>query len=308
MKSRARKERSTPLTLLIHLIMAPSGGGTFSWEIAPDQLSRLAEDLRWLVLRKISSELNGKSPYGAFLQKHSIRIESLDIAFFREILLLAKQEYGGSFNLHEARELTDIQCLEHYFIPLILEWAESERSLSVSREKTPSIEDLITCEDSSGNIYQRFPEEFSWVLQQSDPTFEKESRRIIPEEMRQFTLMVASELRASLKNIIDSGRLDKYIILMSRLEDDICTWDMTFDYLKSLGISKYTSWKSLSVVANRAMKEFVGSLPGEVKAVLHQDDPGLTREEKHHRLRLAVGAALELDPLPTPKELLSNAG
>jgi hypothetical protein len=94
---------------------------------------------------------------------------------------------------------------------------------------------------------------------------------------------------------------------MARLEDDICTWEMTFDYLRSLGVKRYSSWKSLSVVANRSLREFVQELPDHVRAALHQDDPDLSREEKHDRLRLAVTAALELDPLPTPGDILAAA-
>ncbi|MFH1677032.1 MAG: hypothetical protein ABIC40_08395, partial [bacterium] len=58
---------STPFQLLVHLMMAPAASGTFSWQLAPDQLTRLAADLRWLVLRRIFPELDGRSPYKALL-------------------------------------------------------------------------------------------------------------------------------------------------------------------------------------------------------------------------------------------------
>jgi len=302
-----RDHRATPMEIIIHLLMAPRSSGTYSWQLAPEKIRKLAEDLRWTILRKIFPVLNGKSPYGAMLQKHAISVESLDPRFFEEILEVIRCKYQDGFDIGRARDMEEIELIEEYFIPAILEWADPERSTSVSREKTPSIEDLITQEDSSGNSYQRFPDEFSWVLAQNAPDIDKSERREIPEEMKRFVHRIAIALTDELKNIYNSGKLDKYLILMSRLEDDICTWEMTYDYLNSLGVNKYSSWKSLSVVANRTLKRFVGNLPDDVRCALHQDDPELSREEKHARLRLAVTAALELNPLPTPMEVLAEA-
>lgn len=299
--------RTSPVQILIHLFMAPVTPGGFSWEMQSDQMNRLAEDLRWTVLRKIFVELKGATSYRAFLQKHSIRVDSLDVHFFKEILEVVRENGRKEFNLFEARELSDLECLEKYFIPVILQWAESERSVSVSQEKTPSIEELISHEDSSGNVYQRFPDEFAWVLKQNEVGREKEERTL-PPEMIEFTHRVASALTKRLKELLKTGKYDKYIILMSRLEDSVCTWDMTFQYLNELGMNKYSSWKSLSVVANRVLKDYVDGLPGDVKIALHLDDPKLSKEEKHDRLRMAVSAAIELDPVPSPKELMNQAG
>jgi hypothetical protein len=82
---------------------------------------------------------------------------------------------------------------------------------------------------------------------------------------------------------------------------------MTFDYLKAAGLKKYANWKSLSVVANRALREFISGLPKDTREALHQDDPALSQEEKHARLRDAVSATLDLHPLPTVKEILAGA-
>ena len=300
------RHRSTPFQLLVHLFMTPQSSGTFSWQLAPDQMTHLADDLRWLVLRRVFPALDGGSPYKALLQKHAIRVDSLDTAFFRDVLELVREKHAESFDLASARKMDDLECLKAYFLPTILSWAESERSTSVSRERTPSIEDLITHEDSSGNVYQRFPDEFAWVVQRQSPALELEPPREIPEEMCRFARRIASQLTASLRKVLESGKYEKYILLMSRLEDDACTWEMTFDYLQAFGVKRYSNWKSLSVVANRALKEFVGDLPREARVALHQDDPGLTREEKHARLREAVSAALEIDPLPSPKQILAQ--
>ncbi|MCX6645772.1 MAG: hypothetical protein NTY09_05375 [bacterium] len=308
MSSTAKRRRSTPLEVLIHLMMAPGSGGTFSWQPAPDHLRRFADDLRWTILRKVYSELNGKTPYSGLIQKHAIRVESLDLPFFMDCLEVIRDKNSRSFRISEVRRLSEIELIRQFFLPVILEWAENERSVSVSRENTPSIEDLITHEDSSGNIYQRFPDEFAWAVNRFSPSLEPEQPREIPDEMRDFVRRVASELTKSLRNFLDNGKQEKYIILMARLEDNICTWEMTFDYLNSLGMNRYTNWKSLSVVANRAMREFIDNLPDEVTELLHQNDPSLTKEEKHDRLRLAVTAALEIDPLPSPREMLSRVG
>jgi len=300
------RHRSTPLEILIHLLMAPVASGTFSWQLSPDQMSRLADDLRWTILRRVFPGLNGRTPYRALLQKHAIRVESLDSSFFRDVLEVIRDGSARSFRLSEAREMDDLECLETWFIPVVLEWAENERSSSVSRERTPSIEDLIIHEDSSGNLYQRFPDEFAWVVRRLAPDVEPDPPRELPDEMRAFVHRIASELTSALKRILDSGKLEKYLLLMARLEDDICTWEMTFDYLNSLGLKRYSSWKSLSVVANRTLKDFAAGLPLEVRSALHQDDPKLSREERHDRLRTAVAAALEINPLPTPMEILAK--
>ncbi len=301
------RKRSTPLEVLIHVLMTPTTNGTYSWQLAPDQMNRLADDLRWIILRKIYPELGGKSPYRSMIQKHAIRVGSLDRAFFLDILEVVRDLHARNFDLHAARDLEEIEVIENYFLPVILEWAENERSTSVARERTPSIEELITHEDSSGNLYQRFPDEFAWVVHKDSPDHEPEPQRVIPDEMVEFVHRIAGELTSALRKVLEKGKLEKYIILMSRLEDNTCTWEMTFEYLNSLGLKKYSSWKSLSVVANRAMRDFTGSLPEDVRGALHQDDPELTREEKHERLRMAVAAALELDPLPTPMEVLAEA-
>jgi hypothetical protein len=269
-------------------------------------MNSLAEELRWLVLRRVFTALNGASPYKALLQKHAIRVDSLDTAFFREVLEVVRDKHSKSFNLNKARSLDDLDCLREYFLPVIFDWAASERSTTVARDKTPSIEDLIVHEDSCGNIYHRFPDEFSWELKRSAPDFEKEEHREIPEEMKLFARRVASELTDSLKKLLESGKYEKYVLLRSRLEDDACTWEMTFDYLQAFGVSKYSSWKSMSVVANRALKDFVSDLSPELRTTLHQDDPKITQEEKHARLREAVSAALELNPLPAPREVLAE--
>jgi len=302
------RRRSTPLEILIHLLMAPVSSGTFSWQPAPDMMKRLADDLRWIVLRKVFTDLNGRTPYRAYIQKHAIRVESLDNAFFADVLEVLRDRHGRDFKLSEAREMDELEILEAWFIPTILEWAENERSTSVSRERTPSIEELIIHEDSSGNIYQRFPDDFAWVISKGSPAFDPEPARELPDEMCEFVRHIASELTSALRNIYENEKLEKYLLLMSRLEDSVCTWEMTFDYLNSLGMKRYSSWKSLSVVANRALKQFVDKLPEDVKVALHQDDPDLTREERHERLRMAVSAALELDPLPTPLEIMASAG
>ncbi len=302
------RKRNTPLQILIHLTMSPSSRGSFSWQLAPGQVNRIADDLRWIVLRRIFVELGGKSPYRAKLQKHAIKVDSLDIEFFKEVLEVVADRNSKSFDFNTARDLTDLECLDAYFIPVILEWACSERSTSVSRERTPSLEELITHEDSTGNIYQRFPDEFSWVVKKYSPGIEPEPVRVLPEEMNKFLHRVAGELTKALRRVLESGRLEKYLVLMARLEDNICTWEMTYDYLNALGLKRYSNWKSLSVVANRALKEFVGYLPDEVKFALHQDDNKLSREEKHDILREAVAAALELDPLPTPREVMAEVG
>ena len=83
-----QRKRTSPLEVLIHVLMAPSTRGTYSWQLPPEQMNRLAEDLRWTILRKIYPELNGKSPYRSMIQKHAIKVESLDRAFFLDILLL----------------------------------------------------------------------------------------------------------------------------------------------------------------------------------------------------------------------------
>ncbi len=306
MPDTAKSRHTSPLELLIHVLMAPRSSGTFSWQLAPDQLNKLAGDLRWTILRRIFPELNGRSPYRALIQKHAIRVDSLDRPFFRDVLEVIRDRHAKSFDINEARNMNDLELLETFFIPVILEWAENERSTSVAREQTPSIEELITHEDSSGNIYQRFPDEFAWVINKLSPDKVPDPPREIPDDMREFVHRIASQLTKALRSILDSGKLDKYVILMARLEDNICTWEMTFDYLNSLGMKRYASWKSLSVVANRALKQFADKLPDEVKTALHQDDPDLTREEKHDRLRTAVTAALELDPLPTPKEIMAS--
>jgi len=306
-KDRDRK-RASALEILIHLSMAPTSGGTFSWQLAPDQKNRLATDLRWIVLRKIFTELNGRSPYKALIQKHAVRVDSLDREFFSEILEVVRQRHAKSIDIFKIRELSEIELVETYFIPLILEWSESERSTSVSRERTPSMEELVTHEDASGNIYTRFPDEFSWALTQYSPGREVEEAREIPDDMKVYVRRIADELTNALRKLLRKKKFEKYILLLSRLEDNVCTWELTYDYLKQLGVTRYSSWKSLSVVANRAMNEFVKSLPDDVKTALHQDDPDLTREEKHKRLRLAVTAALEINPLPSPKELIANAG
>jgi len=306
MSTHKGRNRSTPLQILIHLFMAPKSGGSFSWEMASDQMNRLAEDLRWNVLRKIYIELNGRSPYAAHLQKHSIKVENLNVEFFREILEVIRDRQAASFHLRSARELTDLEILENYFIPVILEWAVSERSVSVSQELTPSFEDLITCEDSSGNVYQRFPDEMSWILHKYDPGYAASEERELPREMAQFVNEIAAALTASLRKLMDSGKYDKYILLMSRLEDDVCTWKMTFNYLRKLGVRRYSSWKSLSVVSNRAVKEFVDDLPNDVRVALHQDDESLSASEKTDRLRMAVMAAIELEPMPSPMELIAE--
>jgi len=271
-------------------------------------MKRLADDLRWIVLRKVFTDLNGRTPYRAFIQKHAIRVESLDNAFFADVLEVMRDRNGKGFQLSDAREMDELEILEAWFIPVILEWAENERSTSVSRERTPSIEDLIIHEDSSGNIYQRFPDDFAWVISKGSPGIDPEPARELPDEMCEFVRHIASELTSALRNIYENEKLEKYLLLMSRLEDSVCTWEMTFDYLNSLGMKRYSSWKSLSVVANRALKQFVDKLPEDVKVALHQDDPDLTREERHERLRMAVSAALELDPLPTPLEIMASAG
>jgi hypothetical protein len=299
------RTRQTPFQLLVHLVMTPQSSGTFSWQQSPDQMTRLAEDLRWMILRRVFTDLNGCSPYKALLQKHAIRVDSLDTAFFREILDIAREKHVKNFNLSHARQLTDLQILQEYFLPLILDWAESERSTSVARERTPSIEDLIFHEDSSGNVYQRFPDEFAWAISRLSPNIEPEAPREIPEELRQFARRIASELTKALKKVLDSGKYEKYILLMSRLEDGACTWEMTFDYLQSFGIKRYSNWKSLSVVANRALREFVETLPDDVSEALHQNDESISREEKFNRLRNAVSASLELEPLPSPREVVS---
>ncbi len=304
----AQRRRSTPIEILIHLLMAPVSSGTYSWRPAPDQLSKLAEDLRWTILRKVYTELKGRTPYRAFLQKHAIKVESLDRAFFQEVLEVIRDRHAGSFSLREARDMEEAQCLEAYFIPVILEWAENERSTSVSRERTPSIEDLVMHEDSSGNLYQRFPDEFAWAVSRTSPDVDPDPPRELPAEMRAFVHRIAGELTRALRRILESGKPDRYLLLMSRLEDDVCTWEMTFDYLKALGMKKYSSWKSLSVVANRALGQFVRELPADVRTALRQDDPALSREEKHDRLRMAVAAALQIDPLPSPMEVLSEVG
>jgi len=303
-----QRRHTSLLELLIHILMAPTSSGTFSWQPAPDQLSRYASDLRWAILRRIFPELGGKTPYRALLQKHAIRVDSLDKPFLREVLEVVRDRFAKSFSISAARDMSDLELLKTYFIPVVLEWAENERSVSVARERTPSIEDLISHEDSSGNVYQRFPDEFSWAVSRLSPGMEAEAPRELPDEMVELVHRIADQLTRSLGLILESGNLEKYILLMARLEDNICTWEMTFDYLNSLGMKRYSSWKSLSVVANRAMKEFVGGLPSEVKSALHQDDPALSREEKHERLRMAVAAALEISPLPTPMEVLSRAG
>lgn len=308
MSSSYKRHRTSPLEILIHILMAPVSSGTFSWQPAPDHLRRFAEDLRWTILRKVFTELNGKTPYSGLIQKHAIKVESLDVPFFTDCLEVIRDKHAKGFRIAEAREFSEIELIREFFLPVILEWAENERSVSVSRENTPSIEDLITHEDSSGNIYQRFPDDFAWVVNRFSPSLEPDPPREIPDEMRDFVRRVASELTRALRKFLDSGRHEKYILLMARLEDSICTWEMTFDYLKSLGMNRYASWKSLSVVANRAMREFIDDLPDDVSEVLHQNDPKLTKEERHDRLRLAVTAALELDPLPSPMELLSGVG
>ncbi|HDS30074.1 MAG TPA: hypothetical protein ENN67_03435 [Firmicutes bacterium] len=306
MAEKVARKRNSPLQILVHLTMAPKSGGSFSWSIRPELSNRLADDLRWIVLRKIFPQLGGKSPYAAKLQKHAIRVESLDREFFREVIEVVAVNHSKSFSLNEARRLDELQCLEKYFIPVILEWACCERSVSVSRERTPSIEELITHEDSSGNVYHRFPDEFSWAVRKSSPEFEPEPARDLPDEMIGFARKIASELTRSLRMIYENGKLDKYVLLMARLEDNVCTWDMTFNYLSALGVNRYSSWKSLSVVANRAMKEFVDGLPDDIRTALRQDDSSITKEEKHSIIRQAVNAALELDSLPTPQELLAR--
>jgi len=301
----ASTNRTSVLEILIHLSMTPSSGGTFSWQLAPEQRNKLAADLRWVILRKIYTELNGCSPYKALLQKHAIRVDSLDKEFFCEILEVIRQRHSKSINIFELRDMDEIDLVKTYFIPLILEWAESERSTSVSREKTPSIEELVTHEDSTGNIYYRFPEEFSWAVTQNTPGREVGEQRVIPDEMKEFVHKIAAELTNALQKLLDRKKFEKYIILLSRLEDNVCTWELTYKYLQQMGVKRYSSWKSLSVVANRAMKEFVKGLPDDVKTALHQDDPELSREEKHERLRMAVTAALELNPMPTPREVVA---
>jgi hypothetical protein len=307
MASATSRHRQTPFQLLVHLFMTPQSSGTFSWQLAPDQMTRLAEDLRWIVLRRVFTELGGCSPYKALLQKHAIRVDSLDTAFFREVLDLVREKYLKSFNLGQARMMDDLACIREFFLPVILDWAESERSTSVARDRTPSIEDLVTHEDSAGNVYQRFPDEFSWALRQSAPDFEHEPPREIPREMRTFARRMASELTSGLRKLLESGKYEKYILLMSRLEDDTCTWEMTFDYLQASGIKRYSSWKSLSVVSNRALREYVSGLPADLRKLLHQDDPSLTSEEKCTRLREAVSAALQIEPLPSVREVLAGA-
>jgi hypothetical protein len=306
MPSIKTSSRPTPFQILVHLFMAPQSSGTFNWQLAPDQMSRLADDLRWLVLRRVFPALNGSSPYKALLQKHAIRVDSLDSAFFREVLDIVKEKHAKSFNLASVRKMDDLECLREYFLPVILEWAASERSTSVSRERTPSIEEMVYHEDSSGNVYQRFPDEFAWILSGLSPDNEPDEPRVIPDEQAQFARRIASMLTISLRKILDSGRFDKYLLLMCRLEDSACTWEMTFDYLQTVGIKKYSNWKSLSVVANRALRDFIADLPIEARVVLHQDDQTLTREERHARLRQAVSAALEIDPLPSPREVLAE--
>jgi hypothetical protein len=307
MHKNTSRKRNTPLQILIHLTMAPRSGGSFSWQLQPEQVNRLADDLRWIVLRRIFPELGGRSPYRAKLQKHAIRVESLDREFFREVLEVVADRHAKSFSLHMARELDDLGCLEEYFLPVILEWACCERSTSVSRERTPSIEDLITHEDSSGNIYQRFPDEFSWIIRRDRPDVEPEAPRELPEEIVDYLHRVARELTGALRRVLESGKLEKYLLLMARLEDNVCTWEMTFDYLSTIGHSGYSSWKSLSVVSNRALKEYVAGLPRDIRKALHQDDNELSKEEKHAILREAVNAALEIDPLPTPQEVLARS-
>jgi hypothetical protein len=306
MSSSAPRRRNSPFQLLVHLMMAPRSSGTFSWQIAPDQMASLAEDLRWIVLRRIFPDLNGATPYRALLQKHAIRVESLDVAFFREVLDVIREEYASSFSLSAVRALSDLECLKQHFLPVILTWAATERSTSVARERTPSIEDLVLHEDMNGNLYQRFPDEFSWELRRSAPDICPNAPRELPEDMKKFARRIASDLTCRLKELLDSGKYEKYVLLMSRLEDDACTWEMTFDYLKTFGVKRYSSWKSLSVVANRALKEFVGGLPPDLRVVLHQDDPLISQEEKHARLREAVSAALEINPLPSPREILAE--
>jgi hypothetical protein len=305
-KSTSRR-RSSPLEILIHLLMAPASTGFFSWQLDNRQLRALAEDLRWTVLRKIQPALDGRSIYRAMLQKHAISVDSLSPEFFMEILEVVREKQALNFKIADARHLSELILLEKYFVPVILEWAENERSVSVSRESTPSIEDLITHEDSSGNTYQRFPDEFSWVVNRFSPGQDQEPKREIPDDMKAFVRRIAGELTNAMQKILDSGKLDKYIILMARLEDDVCTWEMTFDYLKSLGVSRYSNWKSLSVVANRAMKEFIRELPADIKATLHQDDTSIPREDRHDLIRMALGAALEINPLPSPRDLLSKS-
>lgn len=304
MPARAIKSRPTPLQLLIHLFMTPQVSGTFSWQLAPDQMSKLSEDLRWLILRKVFPSIGG-TIYRIFLQKRAIRIDSLDAAFFREVLDLVKAEHSRAFNLSTARKMDDLTCIKEYFLPIIIKWAKSERSTSVSRELTPSIEDLIFHQDSSGNIYQRFPDEFCWILKQTSPDNDADSQREIPREMLDFVHHIARELTDALRNLLDHGKFDKYIILLSRLEEDSCTWEMTHAYLKKLGVTKYSSWKSFSVVSNRIIREYCGCLPADVLDALHQNDSNLTAEEKHTILREAVSASLELYPLPSPKELIA---
>lgn len=302
------RRRTSPFEILIHLLMAPVSSGTFSWQLAPDQLKKFADDIRWTILRKVYPELNGKTPYGALIQKHAVKVQSLDHPFFSDILEVIRDKNARTFDLDTVRDLSEIELLKEFFVPLVLEWAENERSVSVSRENTPSIEELITHEDSSGNLYQRFPDEFSWAIFKLTPGIDPDPPMKIPLDMQRFVHRIARELTNALRNIFENGKLEKYILLMARLEDNICTWEMTFDYLNSLGMKRYSSWKSMSVVANRALREYVRKLPDDVKTTLHQDDPDLSKEEKHDRLRLAVTAALELDPLPTPMEVLSGTG
>jgi len=301
------KRRSSVIELLIHLLLTPSTRGTFSWSLAPDQMNRLADDLRWTILRKIYPGLGGKSPYRAHIQKHAIKVESLDRPFFRDVLEVVRDHHARSFSIHDAREMNELALLETYFIPVILEWAENERSTSVARERTPSIEELITHEDSSGNVYQRFPEEFAWAINRLSPGVDPESAREIPADMQDYARRIAYELTGALMRLLNKKKFEKYIILVSRLEDNTCTWEMTFNYLNELGLNRYSSWKSLSVVANRAMNDFVRDLPPDVRTALHQEDPELSREEKHERLRTAVAAAMELNPVPSPREVLATA-
>ena len=201
--------------------------------------------------------------------------------------------------------MDDLSILKTFFLPVILDWAVSERSTSVARERTPSIEDLVTHEDSAGNIYQRFPDEFSWALRSLAPDLEPEPPREIPAEMREFAKRIASQLTSGLRKLLETRKFEKYILLMCRLEDDACTWEMTFDYLRSAGIKRYSSWKSLSVVSNRALKEYVSGLPVDLRRALHQDDPRLTSEEKCARLREAVSSALKIEELPSVREVVT---
>ena len=306
MSNKKSPPKCSPFQILVHLFMTPRTAGTFSWELTSHQMTRLAEDLRWNVLRRIFPALEGSTVYKAFLQRHAIRVDSLDVTFFKDILELVREKHLRSFRINDARQMSDLECLKTYFLPLILEWAKTEHSTSIAQERTSSIEELIVHESPSGNVYIRFPDELSWAVTRFAPDIEDDPPRELPPEIRSLVQKTADALINALSNILEKGKLEKYVILLARLEDDVCTWEMTFEYLTKAGMNRYSSWKSLSVAANRAIKELVRSLPKEIRELLHQDDSTLTPEEKHERLRLAVSAALEMGSLPSPQEVLAT--